>query len=216
MVFFSFGAHLCPTLCDSLDYSPPGSSVQGIFQARILEWVAISFSSVYVFLCYVFTWLHQILVTTCGIFDLSWGLRNVVPWPGIEPSPLHWEHVVLATGPPGKSPVCICWSQTSKVSLRKSHLSWPCVIRRHACAGLWRSFTRKGVGGVWDDAERAHHTGSVGVVGPLAGFKQGVTSSAWCWKKWLRCHVDLGCGQLETGSPYDQGRGSATPCQWIN
>ena len=30
----------CPTLCDPVDYSPPGSSVQGILQARILEWVA--------------------------------------------------------------------------------------------------------------------------------------------------------------------------------
>ena len=35
---------LCPTLCDPMDCSPPGSSVHGIFQARILEWVAISFS----------------------------------------------------------------------------------------------------------------------------------------------------------------------------
>ena len=34
----------CPTLCDPIDYSPPGSSVSGIFQARILEWVAISSS----------------------------------------------------------------------------------------------------------------------------------------------------------------------------
>ena len=32
------------TLCDPMDYSPPGSSVHGILQARILEWVAISFS----------------------------------------------------------------------------------------------------------------------------------------------------------------------------
>ena len=32
---------LCPTLCDLTDYSPPGSSVLGILQARILEWVAI-------------------------------------------------------------------------------------------------------------------------------------------------------------------------------
>ena len=36
----------CPTLCDPMDCSPPGSSVHGIFQARILEWVAISFSRV--------------------------------------------------------------------------------------------------------------------------------------------------------------------------
>ena len=35
----------CPTLCDPIDDSPPGSSVPGILQARTLEWVAISFSS---------------------------------------------------------------------------------------------------------------------------------------------------------------------------
>ena len=37
-------AQLCPTLCDPVDYSPPGSSIHGILQARVLEWVAISFS----------------------------------------------------------------------------------------------------------------------------------------------------------------------------
>ena len=35
---------LCPTLCNPMDYSPPGSLVHGIFQARILEWVAMPFS----------------------------------------------------------------------------------------------------------------------------------------------------------------------------
>ena len=34
----------CPTLCNPVDCSLPGSSVHGIFQAGILEWVAISFS----------------------------------------------------------------------------------------------------------------------------------------------------------------------------
>ena len=35
----------CPTLCDLIDGSPPGSTVPGILQARTLEWVAISFSN---------------------------------------------------------------------------------------------------------------------------------------------------------------------------
>ena len=35
----------CLTLCDPIDDSPPGSSISGILQARILEWVAVSFSS---------------------------------------------------------------------------------------------------------------------------------------------------------------------------
>ena len=40
----------CPTLCDSIDGSPSGSSVPGILQARILEWVAISFSNI----CFIY------------------------------------------------------------------------------------------------------------------------------------------------------------------
>ena len=37
-------AQSCPTFCDSMDCSLPGSSVHGIFQARVLEWGAIAFS----------------------------------------------------------------------------------------------------------------------------------------------------------------------------
>ena len=37
-------AQLCPTLCNPMDGSPPGSSVHGILQARILKWIAIPFS----------------------------------------------------------------------------------------------------------------------------------------------------------------------------
>ena len=37
-------AQSCPTLCDPMDCSLPGSSIHGIFQARVLEWVAIAFS----------------------------------------------------------------------------------------------------------------------------------------------------------------------------
>ena len=35
----------CPTLCDPIDGSPPGSPIPGILQARTLEWAAISFSN---------------------------------------------------------------------------------------------------------------------------------------------------------------------------
>ena len=40
-------AQSCPTLSDPMDCSPPGSSVHGIFQARVLEWGAIAFSCVF-------------------------------------------------------------------------------------------------------------------------------------------------------------------------
>ena len=38
----------CPTLCDPIDYSLPGFSIHGIFQARVLEWGAIAFSVTYI------------------------------------------------------------------------------------------------------------------------------------------------------------------------
>ena len=38
-------AQSCPTLLDPMDRSPPGSSVHGILQARVLEWVAVAFSA---------------------------------------------------------------------------------------------------------------------------------------------------------------------------
>ena len=41
----------CPTLCDPIDSSPPGSPVPGIFQARVLEWGAIAFSD----------WVHNFI-----------------------------------------------------------------------------------------------------------------------------------------------------------
>ena len=44
LIIIALVAQSCLTLCDPMDGSPPGSSVHGILQARILEWVAIPFS----------------------------------------------------------------------------------------------------------------------------------------------------------------------------
>ena len=46
---------LCPTLCDPMDCSPPGSSIHGIFQASVLAWGAIAFSII------VLTWLQMFI-----------------------------------------------------------------------------------------------------------------------------------------------------------
>ena len=45
-------AQSCLTLCDPMDCSPSGSSVHGIFQARVLEWGAIAFSGLHVLTTY--------------------------------------------------------------------------------------------------------------------------------------------------------------------
>ena len=52
-------AQSCPTLCDPMDCSLPGFSIRGIFQARVLEWGASTFS-VYVYICiYIYAHTHM-------------------------------------------------------------------------------------------------------------------------------------------------------------
>ena len=58
-------AQLCPTVFDPMDCSPPGSSIRGIFQARVLEWGAIAFSDSYIYMCL------YISVCVCHIFFSS-------------------------------------------------------------------------------------------------------------------------------------------------
>ena len=65
-------AQLCPTLCDPMDCSLPGSSLHGVLQARVLEWVAI-------FL-----------------------LQGNLPDPGIEPRSPAFQADALTSEPPGK------------------------------------------------------------------------------------------------------------------
>ena len=71
-----FCAHSCPTLAGLMDYSLPGSSVHGIFRARILEWGSIIYS--------------------------KWG---ITPTQGSNPfllQLLHWQVDFLPLAPPGK------------------------------------------------------------------------------------------------------------------
>ena len=68
-------AQACPTLCDPMDYSLPGSPVHGIFQATILEWVAISFSILYDYLksCFAnFSGAQSASFSTVNPFRACW------------------------------------------------------------------------------------------------------------------------------------------------
>ena len=50
---------------------------------------------------YLFIWLHHVSGVVLKIFDLCCGMWDLFPWaPGSTPGPLHWQHRVLATGPP--------------------------------------------------------------------------------------------------------------------
>ena len=91
-------AQLCPTLCDSVVRNPPGSSVQRIFQAKILEWVAVPFSRGSSQL------RDQTLVTcTAGGFFTIWAVKddmyvlNVISGKWELSSNPHWEAPQPAT-----------------------------------------------------------------------------------------------------------------------
>ena len=82
----------CPTLCDPIDGSPPGSTVPGILQARTLEWVAISFSNAWK--CKVkvkslsCVWLLATPWTTAYQAPSSMGFSGQQYWSGVPlPSP---------------------------------------------------------------------------------------------------------------------------------
>ena len=60
-------AQSCPTLSDPMDCSPPGSSIHGIFQARVLEWGAIAFSEMRTQVLFIYFWLHWVFISACGL-----------------------------------------------------------------------------------------------------------------------------------------------------
>ena len=74
-----------PTLCDTIDGSPPGSPIPGIPQARTLEWVAISFSN---------AWKWKVTVKSLSRVRLSW--NSAVWWVYLSFSPLPLASVLLS------------------------------------------------------------------------------------------------------------------------
>ena len=74
----------CPTLCDPIDGSSPGSPVPGILQARILEWVAISFSN---------AWKRKVKVKS---LSRLWLLAT--PWTAAYQAPLSMDFPGKSTG----------------------------------------------------------------------------------------------------------------------
>ena len=82
----------CPTLCDPIDGSPPGSPVPGILQARTLEWLAISFSNAWKWKMksksFSHVWLLATPWTAAYQAPLSMGFSRQEYWSGVPlPSP---------------------------------------------------------------------------------------------------------------------------------
>ena len=90
----------CPTLCDPIDGSPPGSRVPGILQARTLEWVAISFSNAWKWKVKVKSLSHvrpsATPWTAAYQAPLSMGFARQEYWSGLPlPSPLITSKVLI-------------------------------------------------------------------------------------------------------------------------
>ena len=84
----------CPVVCDPIDYNLPGSSVHGISQARILEWVAISFSRLLLLSC--FSHVRLCLTPQMAAHQAipSLGSSRQEHWSGLPfPSPMHESEV---------------------------------------------------------------------------------------------------------------------------
>ena len=99
---------LCPTLCDPIDGSPPGSPVPGILQARTLEWIAISFSN---------AWKWKVKVKTLSCIRL-------LATHGLQPTRLlrPWDFPGRSTGV-GCHRLLHCY-RTLECKSRKSRHTW--------------------------------------------------------------------------------------------
>ena len=101
MLCYAKSLQSCPTLCDPIDGSPPGSLLPGILQARTLEWVAISFSR---------AWKWKVKVkslTRVPLFETPWTAAHQAPpptgfsrqeyWSGVPlPSPsTHYKVIII-------------------------------------------------------------------------------------------------------------------------
>ena len=105
----------CPTLCDPIDGSPPGSPVPGILQARTLEWVAISFSNAWKLKVKVKSlsrvWLFTTPLTAAyQIFQarvLEWvAIAFSLKW--VQACPFWWFEKALNISIAGRTLIMIC------------------------------------------------------------------------------------------------------------
>ena len=113
----------CPTLCDPIDGSPPGSAVPGILQARTLEWVAISFSNAWKWKVKVKLLSHVRLLVTpwteAHQASLFMGFSRQEYWCGV-PLPSLSEDLVLPKLKKKKNSP----RETSDVSGEGGHVKW--------------------------------------------------------------------------------------------
>ena len=116
---------LCPTLCNPIDGSPPGSHIPGILQARTLEWVAISFSNAWITIrLHCFNWIQTTLWALPVPNQKFHGSIFPLPRSSLLPCPKHthicwqlfqkWQHFTSRMLDTIKT--CYMWWKTEKKS----------------------------------------------------------------------------------------------------
>ena len=119
-------AQLCPTLCNPMDCSLPGSSIHRIFQARVLEWGAISFSRRSSQLS-DWSWISRIV----GRHHTVWATREV--WINVYynmKNQIYFSQIKLILWPPMTSMTYFCFTDYAK--------AFDCVDHNK----LWKLFQR--------------------------------------------------------------------------
>ena len=98
----------CLTLCDPIDSSPPGSPIPGILQARILEWVAISFSNAW-------KWKVKVKSLSCfRLFATPWSVAYQAPPSMGFSRQEYWSRVPLPSPMDGARDCHIEWSKSEQ------------------------------------------------------------------------------------------------------
>ena len=118
----------CPTLCDPIDGSPPGSPVPRILQARTLEWVAISFSSAW-------KWKVKVKLLSCvQLLATSWTAAYQAPLSMGFSRREYWSGVPLPSPPISLLSVIIAFHQlVSVVMYLQQQKTWLIM----STVGVW-------------------------------------------------------------------------------
>ena len=126
----------CPTLCDPIDDSPPGSPVPGILQARILEWVAISFSN---------AWKWKVKVKS---LSRVWLLATPLIAAYQSPPSMGFSRPEYWSGVPLPSPNCLVSTQLKvvRVSIQLKENLNDSLKYRTVCWLLLRKYTESKFG----------------------------------------------------------------------
>ena len=125
-------AQSCPTLCHPMDCSPPGSSIHGIFQARVLEWGAIAFLNAYG----AFSRVYSVQFSRSVVSDSLWPH-------GLSP----WSSPAQNTGVGSLTLVSILKFKTRSPYNSRSHLLLiQLIVAVKICLLLWKLFGLLGDG----------------------------------------------------------------------